>query len=115
MNYVAVCTPARDMVHTNYTYCMVNMVAYHTLNTTDAVSLKILQGTLILNQCALQYLEADSVSGVQCVVRHHVDHAIGVVGVNHVTRWRADCDVVHTEPGLTLKNRLSGSFNHFFM
>ncbi|MGA0938766.1 MAG: hypothetical protein ACO3R1_03205, partial [Litorivicinaceae bacterium] len=26
-----------------YTYCMVNAVAYHTLNTTDAVSLKILQ------------------------------------------------------------------------
>jgi hypothetical protein len=40
MNYIAVCTPARDQVHTNYTYCMVNMVAYHTLNTTDAVSLE---------------------------------------------------------------------------
>ncbi len=26
MNYIAVCTPARDQVHTNYTYCMVNMV-----------------------------------------------------------------------------------------
>jgi hypothetical protein len=58
MNYVAVCTPARDMVHTNYTYCMVNMVAYHTLNTTDAVSLKILQGTLIQNQRADLCLDA---------------------------------------------------------
>jgi hypothetical protein len=58
MNYIAVCTPARDMVHTNYTYCMVNMVAYHTLNTTDAVSLKILQGTLIQNQRADLCLDA---------------------------------------------------------
>jgi hypothetical protein len=58
MNYVAVCTPARDMVHTNYTYCLVNLVAYHTLNTTDAVSLKILQGTLIQNQRADLCLDA---------------------------------------------------------
>ena len=58
MKYIAVCTPARDMVHTNYTYCMVNMVAYHTLNTTDAVSLKILQGTLIQNQRADLCLDA---------------------------------------------------------
>ena len=40
-NYIAVCTPARDMVHTMYSYDLVNMVAYHTLNTNDAVSLKI--------------------------------------------------------------------------
>ena len=58
MKYIAVCTPARDMVHTNYTYCMVNMIAYHTLNTTDAVSLKILQGTLIQNQRADLCLDA---------------------------------------------------------
>ena len=58
MKYIAVCTPARDMVHTNYTYCMVNMVAYHTLNTTDAVSLKILLGTLIQNQRADLCLDA---------------------------------------------------------
>ena len=58
MNYIAVCTPARDQVHTNYTYCMVNMVAYHTLNTTDAISLKLLQGTLIQNQRADLCLDA---------------------------------------------------------
>ncbi len=58
MNYIAVCTPARDMVHTNYTYCMVNLVAYHTLNTTDAISLKLLQGTLIQNQRADLCLDA---------------------------------------------------------
>jgi len=58
MNYVAVCTPARDMVHTNFTYCLVNMVAYHTINTTDAVSLKIMQGTLIQNQRADLALDA---------------------------------------------------------
>jgi len=58
MNYIAVCTPARDMVHTNYTYCMVNMVSYHTLNTTDAISLKIMQGTIIQNQRADLCLDA---------------------------------------------------------
>ena len=58
MNYVAVCTPARDMVHTNFTYCLVNMVAYHTINTTDAVSLKIMQGTSIQNQRADLALDA---------------------------------------------------------
>ena len=58
MNYVAVCTPARDMVHTNFTYCLVNMVAYHTISTTDAVSLKIMQGTLIQNQRADLALDA---------------------------------------------------------
>jgi len=58
MNYIAVCTPARDQVHTNYTYCMVNMVAYHTLNTTDAISLKLMQGTIIQNQRADLCLDA---------------------------------------------------------
>jgi len=58
MNYVAVCTPARDMVHTMYTYDLVNMVAYHTMNTNDAVSLKISQGTLIANQRAELSLDA---------------------------------------------------------
>ena len=58
MNYIAVCTPARDMVHANFAYCLVNMVAYHTINTTDAVSLKISQGTLIQNQRADLSLEA---------------------------------------------------------
>ena len=57
-NYIAVCTPARDMVHANYTFCMVNMVAYHTINTMDAVSLKIMQGTLIQNQRADLCLDA---------------------------------------------------------
>jgi hypothetical protein len=37
---------------------MVNMVAYHTLNTTDAISLKLLQGTLIQNQRADLCLDA---------------------------------------------------------
>ena len=64
-NYIAVCTPARDMVHANFTYCLVNMVCYHTLNTTDAVSLKIMQGTLIQNQRADLALDA----------RPCVDHA----------------------------------------
>ena len=58
MNYIAVCTPARDMVHTMYSYDLVNMVAYHTLNTNDAVSLKISQGTLIANQRAELSLDA---------------------------------------------------------
>ena len=58
MNYIAVCTPARDQVHTNYTYCMVNMVAYHTLNTSDAISLKLMQGTIIQNQRADLCLDA---------------------------------------------------------
>ncbi len=58
MNYIAVCTPARDQVHTNYTYCMVNMVAYHTLNTEDAISLKLMQGTIIQNQRADLCLDA---------------------------------------------------------
>jgi len=56
--YIAVCTPARDMVHSNYTFCLVNMVAYHTLNTPDAIALKINQGTLIQNQRADLCLEA---------------------------------------------------------
>ena len=58
VNYIAVCTPARDMVHANYTFCLVNMVAYHTLNSYDAVALKINQGTLIQNQRADLCLEA---------------------------------------------------------
>ena len=57
-NYIAVCTPARDMVHANFTFCMVNMVAHHTINTTDAVSLKIMQGTLIQTQRADLCLDA---------------------------------------------------------
>lgn len=58
INYIAVCTPARDMVHANYTFCLVNMVAFHTINTIDAVALKINQGTLIQNQRADLCLEA---------------------------------------------------------
>jgi hypothetical protein len=58
IKYIAVCTPARDMVHSNYTFCLVNMVAYHTLNTPDAICLKINQGTLIQNQRADLCLEA---------------------------------------------------------
>jgi hypothetical protein len=57
-NYIAVCTPARDMVHTMFTYDLVNMVCYHTLNTNDAVSLKISEGTLIANQRAELTLDA---------------------------------------------------------
>lgn len=57
-NYIAVCTPARDMVHTMFTYDLVNMVCYHTLNTPDAVSLKISEGTLIANQRAELTLDA---------------------------------------------------------
>jgi hypothetical protein len=41
-----------------YTYDLVNMVAYHTMNTNDAVSLKISQGTLIANQRAELSLDA---------------------------------------------------------
>ena len=58
IKYIAVCTPARDMVHSNYTFCLVNMIAYHTLNTPDAIALKINQGTLIQNQRADLCLEA---------------------------------------------------------
>jgi hypothetical protein len=58
INYIAVCTPARDMVHANYTFCLTNMVAFHTINTMDAVALKINQGTLIQNQRADLCLEA---------------------------------------------------------
>ena len=47
MTIIAVCTPARDMVHTQYAYCLVNMVAYHACNTDDRIDLKIMQGTLI--------------------------------------------------------------------
>ncbi len=57
-NYIAVCTPARDQVHTNYCYCLVNMVAWHTLNTEDAISLKLMQGTIIQNQRADLCLDA---------------------------------------------------------
>jgi hypothetical protein len=57
-NYIAVCTPARDMVHTMFTYDLVNMVCFHTLNTNDAVSLKISEGTLIANQRAELSLDA---------------------------------------------------------
>ena len=57
-NYIAVCTPARDMVHANYAFCITNMVAHHTINTTDAVSLKIMQGTLIQTQRADLCLDA---------------------------------------------------------
>jgi len=60
VKYIAVCTPARDMVHANFTFCLVNMVAYHTLNTPDAICLKINQGTLIQNQRADLCLEAMS-------------------------------------------------------
>jgi len=56
--YIAVCTPARDMVHTMFTYDLVNMVCHHTLNTNDAVSLKISEGTLIANQRAELSLDA---------------------------------------------------------
>ena len=57
-NYIAVCTPARDMVHTMFTYDLVNLVCFHTLNTNDAVSLKISEGTLIANQRAELSLDA---------------------------------------------------------
>jgi hypothetical protein len=57
-NYIAVCTPARDMVHTMFTYDLVNMVCFHTLNTNDAIALKISEGTLIANQRAELTLDA---------------------------------------------------------
>ena len=57
-NYIAVCTPARDMVHTMFTYDLVNMICFHTLNTNDAISLKISEGTLIANQRAELSLDA---------------------------------------------------------
>ena len=58
MTIIAVCTPARDMVHTQYAYCLVNMVAYHACNTDDRIDLKIMQGTLIQNQRAELALDA---------------------------------------------------------
>lgn len=58
MTIIAVCTPARDMVHTQYAYCLTNMVAYHACNTDDRIDLKIMQGTLIQNQRAELALDA---------------------------------------------------------
>jgi hypothetical protein len=46
------------MVHTMFTYDLVNLVCFHTLNTNDAVSLKISEGTLIANQRAELSLDA---------------------------------------------------------
>ena len=72
-NYIAVCTPARDMVHTMYSYDLVNMVAYHTLNTNDAVSLKISQGTLIANQRAELSLDAMQEGCSHILLKHDLD------------------------------------------
>jgi hypothetical protein len=41
-----------------FTYDLVNLVCYHTLNTNDAISLKISEGTLIANQRAELSLDA---------------------------------------------------------
>jgi hypothetical protein len=41
-----------------FTYDLVNMVCFHTLNTNDAISLKISEGTLIANQRAELSLDA---------------------------------------------------------
>jgi hypothetical protein len=38
------------------------------------------------------------------VISHHIDHAIAIGGVDLVTGRGADCNVVHTFPGLVLKN-----------
>ena len=59
---------------------------------------------LVLDDCALHQFQTDCVFGVERVIGHHVHHAIGVVGVNLVTGRGADCDVIHTLPGLVLKN-----------
>jgi len=59
---------------------------------------------LDLDNCALHQFQTDCVCGVERVIGHHIHHAIGVVGVDLITGRGADCNVVHTFPGLVLKN-----------
>ena len=59
---------------------------------------------LVLNDRALHQFQTDCVCCVECVIRHHIDHAICVVGVYLVTGRGADSNVVHTFPGRVLKN-----------
>jgi hypothetical protein len=50
MTAVAVCVPARDMVHTAFAFDLARAVAFHTANSDDRVLLFQSLGTLICNQ-----------------------------------------------------------------
>lgn len=112
MNVVAVCTPARDMVHTQYAYCLVNMVAFHVCSTEDRIDLKIMQGTLIQNQRADLSLDAlregcthvlfidSDMTFPQDMVGRLLAHDVDIVATNCARRR------MPTGPTAKIKNKL---------
>lgn len=47
---VAVCVPARDMVHTGFAFDLVTAVGHHATTSTDAIMTKVSRGTLLVDQ-----------------------------------------------------------------
>lgn len=47
---VAICVPARDMVHTSFTFDLAAAVGYHARTTDDNIMTKVCQGTLLVDQ-----------------------------------------------------------------
>jgi hypothetical protein len=49
-NRIALCVPARDMVHATFAFDMTSCVGWHVLNSGDEVQTKLSQGTLLVDQ-----------------------------------------------------------------
>lgn len=47
---VAICVPARDMVHTSFAFDLVAAVGWHARSTDDNIMTKVSQGTLLVDQ-----------------------------------------------------------------
>ncbi len=98
MRTVAVCVPARDMVHTAFAFDLARAVAFHTATCGDRVLLFQSLGTLICNQRQelateaieagadwILYLDSD-MRFPKDVIRRLLAHGEPVVAANYATR-----------------------------
>lgn len=113
MRTVAVCVPARDMVHTAFAFDLARAVAFHTANSTDRVLLFQSLGTLICNQRQelareavaagadwILYLDSD-MRFPKDVIGRLLAHEKPVVAANYATRRAPVQPVAFRHSGLS--------------
>ncbi|MEN3949904.1 hypothetical protein [Iodidimonas sp. SYSU 1G8] len=113
MRTVAVCVPARDMVHTAFAFDLARAVAFHTAHSADKVLLFQSMGTLICNQRQelareamaagadwILYLDTDMRFPKDTIVRL-LAHGVPVVAANYATRRTPVQPVAFRQAGLS--------------
>lgn len=113
MRTVAVCVPARDMVHTPFAFDLARAVAFHTANSGDRVLLFQSLGTLICNQRQelareaiaagadwVLYLDSD-MRFPKDVISRLLAHGAPVVAANYATRRAPVQPVAFRHSGLS--------------